>query len=89
MLKLFNYMEKLVDESLEEILPHYPDICKCSKCILDIKAISLNNLPPCHVVTEEGALYIKLKNQLNLQEKANIATAVTHAIELVSKNPKH
>lgn len=83
-----NYMEHIVEETLPLVIDRYPDICKCEKCIDDIKALALNNLKPLYVVTEEGTIYSKL-NELTLQFKTDIISQLTQAIEIVSENPKH
>jgi len=83
-----NYMEYIVEENLPLVLDNYPNICKCEKCIDDIKAIALNNLKPLYVVTEKGTVYSKLK-ELNLQFRTDIISELTQATEVVCKNPKH
>lgn len=83
-----NYMEYIVEENLPLVMDKYTDICKCEKCIDDMKAIALNNLKPLYVVTEKGIVYSKLK-ELSQQFKTNIVSELTQAIEVVSKNPKH
>lgn len=83
-----NYMEQIVDETLPTVIDKYTDMCKCEKCIDDIKAITLNNLKPLYIVTEEGAIYSKLK-ELEQQFKTDIISELIKAIELVSKRPKH
>lgn len=83
-----NYMEIMVENFLPTVLDKYSDICKCEKCIDDIKAITLNNLKPLYVVTEEGNIFARI-NELSIQFKADVLGALTKAIEIVSKNPKH
>ena len=85
---LTNYMEEVVDRTLEEILAHREDICTCERCILDIKALALNHLPPKYVVTDKGYIYTKV-NELVSQFKADITVAVTNAIKIIRKNPRH
>lgn len=85
---LYNLMEKEVFYAIDKVLQDMDNICKCKKCKLDIAAISLNNLKPKYVVTEEGYLFSKANN-LNCQFSADVITAVTKAIEIVGKNPKH
>jgi competence protein ComFB len=83
-----NYMEYIVEENLPLIMDKYSHICKCQKCIDDIKAIALNNLKPLYVVTEKGTIYSKSK-ELGIQFKTDIISELTQAIEVVSKNPQH
>jgi len=83
-----NYMEDIVDLKLPDILAKYTDICKCSKCIEDIKALALNKLPPHYVVTSQGLLYTKT-NELVNQFDTDVITEIVIAIETVSKSPRH
>lgn len=84
---LKNYMEEVVFSLIEEILEDI-NMCKCEKCLLDIAAIALNDLPPKYVVTEQGELFSKvsiLKNQFEV----DVIAAITKAAVLVKRNPKH
>lgn len=83
-----NYMEEVVDSTLEEILSRRDDVCKCDRCKLDIKALALNHLPPKYVVTDKGYVYTKV-NELESQFKADVTVAVTNAMKVVRKNPRH
>lgn len=81
-------MEQVVEKVLPTIINKYENICKCEKCIDDIKALTLNNLKPLYVVTEKGAIYSKVK-RLQLQFNIDVVDELTKAIEVVSKNPEH
>lgn len=83
-----NYMEQIVEETLPTIIDNYTNICKCEKCLDDIRAMALNNLKPLYYVTEEGAVYSKL-NELGQQFRTDIISELIKAIEVVSKKPKH
>ena len=83
-----NYMEDAVNHLLPSILNEYSDICKCSKCIEDIKAMALNKLKPLYSVTDEGTLYLKI-DEMQQQFKADVMQEIIKSIEIVSKNPKH
>ncbi|GAV26297.1 competence protein ComFB [Carboxydothermus islandicus] len=84
---LRNYTEEVVDEILQEILPGQ-DVCKCERCLLDIKAIALNQLPPKYVVTEKGEVITRL-NFTKIADRTEVLTAVLRAIDKVKKNPSH
>lgn len=86
--KLKNYTEVMVDDLMETILNKYPTICKCDKCRLDIKAITLNLLPTKYVVTQTGELYKKIE-EIGFQQQADIIAALAQAIKQVSRYPKH
>lgn len=85
---LKNYMEHVVDRLLPKVLYQHEDICRCDKCIEDIKAITLNNLKPMYIVTDKGSVYSKV-NELELQFRANVLKELVKAIKIVSQNPKH
>ncbi len=85
---LRNYMEEVVDGTLEEILSRRDDICTCERCMQDIKALALNHLPPKYVVTDKGYIYTKV-NELESQFKADVTVAVTNALKIIRKNPRH
>ena len=81
-------MEEIVDKLAPEVLDTYENICKCPKCVNDIKALTLNKLPPRYVVCEKGLLYTKA-NEMFIQFKTDIIKELTLSIEVVSKNPNH
>ena len=82
-----NYMEDAVDATLDEI-QEFKDSCRCDRCRSDIKALALNNLPPKYVVTDKGYVYTKV-NELATQFRTDITVAITNAMMVVSKNPRH
>jgi len=83
-----NYMEKIVEDMLPNILRDYVDICKCEKCINDIKCITLNNLKPTYFGSDMGGVFLKVDG-LKIQYKTDIINQTTKAIEIVSKNVRH
>lgn len=87
-MELKNYKVYAVDHVMPNLLKAFPQICKCEKCLLDIKAIALNNLTPQYVVTDKGELYAQI-NEMSLQYEANIMKAVLDGISQVSENPQH
>ncbi|MCJ7691011.1 MAG: late competence development ComFB family protein [Clostridiaceae bacterium] len=89
MYKLQNYSETVVCRLLDSILNGYTNICKCEKCKLDIEALALNSLDTKYIVSEQGEIYTKALTEIDKQEKINVTTAITKAIEIVSANTKH
>lgn len=83
-----NYMEDIVELLLPSIIRDYKDLCNCSGCMDDIKAIALNNLKPYYVATEKGEIYTKV-NELVVQFRADVVKEMVMAVEIVSKNPRH
>lgn len=85
---LKNYMEIAVDHVLPNILKAFNNICTCEKCILDIKAIALNNLKPHYTVSNKGEIYEKIK-EMNIQFETDVMKALIDAIAIVQNNPRH
>ncbi len=83
-----NYMEIAVDHVLPNVLKDFDNLCTCEKCLIDIKAIALNNLKPKYIVTNQGELYSKVQ-EMNIQFETDIMKAIIDAIAIVSKNPRH
>lgn len=89
MYALYNYAEEIIDNLLNQILDKYDNICKCDKCLLDIKAYALNHVKPKYVVTQKGATYTRALCEIDKQEKINITKSIVDAIKIVSENPHH
>jgi len=79
--KLKNYMEILVDQVYSEVKEKY-NICKSKKCENDIKAITLNSLPPMYFLssTSEGE---KKAFLLDRQQRITVLTKITEAVDIV------
>ena len=82
-----NYLEDLVLEHVKLVIEAF-DYCTCERCINDITAIALNELPPKYVVTHEGEVYTKIE-MLEQEYKVQLITAVTKAAERVNQAPRH
>lgn len=82
-----NYMEEIVFNLMKEILEDI-NSCTCEKCIMDIAAIALNDLPPKYIVSEKGELYSKI-NALRQQFEVDVISAITKAAVLVKRKPRH
>lgn len=81
-------MEDIVDYLLPSVLEKYTNICICDKCIKDIKALTLNQLKPMYVVTDEGKTYAKI-NELSRQFQVNVVQKIVASIQIVQNNLKH
>ena len=82
-----NYMEEIVFNQMKDVLTDI-NMCTCEKCLLDIAAIALNDLPPKYIVTEKGELYSKI-NALGQQFEVDVVSAITKAAVLVKRRPRH
>lgn len=87
-MRLVNYMEIAVDHYIKNLLKAFPDVCKCDHCMMDIKALTLNQLKPHYIVTERGELYSKIE-EMNLQFETDVLKALVDSISKVSKSPRH
>ena len=86
-MRIKNYMEDVVFMMIDDVLRSISFEC-CPKCVMDIAAIALNELPSEYVVTDVGEVYMKVKN-LQSQFEADVIAAITKAAEKVKKNPRH
>lgn len=86
--KLENYMEIAVDHILPHMLKAFLDFCQCEHCLLDVKAIALNQLQPHYIVSEKGELYSKI-DEMRTQFEADVMKALVEAILKVRTNPRH
>lgn len=82
-----NYMEVCVQDTMKVVLPRMR-ACQCAHCYSDTMAIALNDLPPRYIVTQRGELYSKL-SKLRQQFDVDIVSAVTKAIVIVERAPRH
>ena len=86
--KFKNYMEVLVEETLEGWIKKGEKFCYCKRCHLDIMAFALNHLPAKYIVTQQGKLFTEMA-ALQLQSGMEVKGRVLDAIRLVQKNPRH
>lgn len=86
-MRLKNYMEEVVFNMMEAVLKQVKH-CPCKKCMADIAALALNDLPPRYIVSEDKEVYLKVK-QLEQQFEVDATTAIIKAAVIVNKNPRH
>lgn len=87
-MKVYNYMEDVVKDTLEDLLSKKGDICKCEKCKFDMMAWVLNRLPPKYIVSDKGRIFTKLQG-VEVQFRADVVRELTKAISHITKNPQH
>jgi len=87
-MQLRNYMEDLVDSTIEELFGDDDAPCGCAHCRLDVKALALNQLPPKYAVTDKGYVFTKV-NELEAQFKTDVTVAVAKAMQHVRTHPRH
>ncbi|MFP4662561.1 MAG: late competence development ComFB family protein [Halanaerobiales bacterium] len=88
--ELTNYTERIVIETMEEVLGEdkFSNTCTCKRCLLDIATYSLNRLPAKYISSHEGEVRTKIQD-FEGQLQVDAITIVTKAIETVSKSPRH
>lgn len=86
-MKLINYTEILVDEAINDYLGKNEELKEqlTEEDIEDIKAYSLNNLPPHYMRNQRGYAFTKLE-EINIQSKTSILKTVIQGAEKVMKN---
>jgi competence protein ComFB len=87
-MRLKNYMEDAVRNTLNELLEKRSNVCKCSRCRLDTIAYALNHLPAKYVVTDQGHTYTRVA-EMAQQFSTDLVVALSKAIKHVNKNPRH
>jgi competence protein ComFB len=87
-LKLHNYTETVVRQTLDELLAKREIPCKCEKCRLDIMAIALNNLPPQYYVSQKGEVFAKIIASY-MDTRTRVITEIAKAVMQVEKHPQH
>jgi competence protein ComFB len=88
--KLFlkNIIEDLVWLLMKDVLEKWPEVCKCNVCQHDMAAIALNSLKPRYVVRTKGEV-LSRASELEIQHRADVFSALTRAMLLVSEKPRH
>lgn len=87
-MEVTNYMERVVEKEMKQVLDKFPELCKCEECLADIKALTLNHLVPHYVATEKGELYTKL-DSVKVQNEVDVTAAIIEAIKIVKQKPHH
>ena len=82
-----NYMEEVVYNQMDSVLVDI-EVCKCDKCMKDIAAIALNELPAKYVVTDKGVLFTKI-DALQQQFGIEVTSAIIRAAQIVRQRPLH
>lgn len=85
---MFNVIEKLVWDNLDDLLKKQPSVCSCENCRADIAALALNRLEPHYVATEKGEAFSKAL-MLDTNHQTKVIIALLEAIKIVEANPRH
>ncbi len=82
-----NVMEQIVNLKLLRLMKK-AGMCTCERCCADVRALALNSLPPKYVVTQAGEAMMEFE-LLTSQMQAVVVTEIMHAIEKVTRAPRH
>ena len=84
---IVNVMEHLVKEKAPQYIRQF-HVCECSRCLADVTALALTELPAKYVVINRSALS-PLMNFYTTKYAGRITVEVTKACMAVQKNPHH
>ena len=82
-----NVMEILVEEKYNRYMDLF-GVCKCQRCIADVKAYALNQLDPKYVVMYNGEVIPRITLYEN-QFSAALTAQILNACKIVMENPRH
>ncbi len=82
-----NVCEMLIKEKAVEYLKKF-DVCTCSRCVADTIALTLSNLTPKYIVTDEPDV-IPFLSYYDSKFNNTIMTELTKSCLLVDANPRH
>ncbi len=82
-----NVMQILVEEQAPKYI-RLTGTCQCPRCVNDVKAITLNNLPSKYVVMEQGDMIPRLTIYEG-RFSSDIIAQLMNACKIVSDTPHH
>lgn len=81
-------METIVHDVLRENKQRLKLACDCERCMDDILATALNNLPPRYIANPDRQPYVRAVHEADRDGAINILKVVTQAATLVAKEPR-
>src|SRR6185437_15359746 len=85
---IHNVMEAVVLEVLVKYQDQLQLSCECNRCLDDIMAIALNNLPTRYTTKEANIPYARAPYTADRQGVTTVLMTVTKAAGIVSSNPR-
>jgi hypothetical protein len=82
-----NVMESLVEESVGKYMDMF-GLCHCPRCVADVKALALNNLPPKYVVMKQGEVIPRI-TVYEGRFRTAVTAQILRACQAVLENPRH
>ncbi|HEU4964523.1 MAG TPA: late competence development ComFB family protein [Bacilli bacterium] len=83
-----NYMERVVEDVLEQQWEHLHLKCSCEVCKNDILALTLNRVPTRYVSNDKGRLIVQA-TMMEEQLLADVLREIARAVLVVSEKPSH
>lgn len=83
-----NVMEIVVRDVLRDSKKQLNLVCDCERCMDDIFANALNNLPPRYIVNPDHQPYVRAVHETDRDGAINVLRVVTQAATLVGKQPR-
>ncbi|WJY26140.1 late competence development ComFB family protein [Sporosarcina trichiuri] len=81
-------MEDVVRDTLLTYKKSMNLACSCDRCLDDIMALALNDLPPSYVVNNAYSPYVRAQHQADRQGATNIITIIAKSAAKVSGSPR-
>jgi competence protein ComFB len=88
MYELKNHTESVVHQALKEYLTKYKLPCDCNRCLADIQALALNQLPSRYYVSLRGEILTHWESQTT-PDQARVMSAIVRAVKQVANTPSH
>lgn len=85
--RYLNVMEYVVKSRAKEYMGKF-DVCLCDRCVADVTALALTNLPPKYIVVEPPSAS-PLLNYYSNRFSQLIIVELTKACSIVKENPHH
>ncbi|MBB4823609.1 competence protein ComFB [Sporosarcina luteola] len=85
---IYNVMEDVVRDVLNKNKRDLHLTCDCVRCMDDIMAIALNELPPHYIANEKHSPYIRAAHEADRQGATNILSIVARAARIVASSPR-
>ncbi|NMA69492.1 MAG: late competence development ComFB family protein [Desulfitobacterium sp.] len=88
MYELKNHTESVVKQVLKEYREKCSLTCSCERCLADIMALTLNQLPSRYYVTTRGKILTQWEAD-SLPDRTRVLSAITRAVKQVESSPSH
>jgi competence protein ComFB len=83
---IINFNELMVLRAMRDVLETNTNFCRCSFCIEDVFALTLNKLPPRYIQITSIEKYAQSQNFVTAEEARE---KILDAWEKISRNPNH